>query len=121
MKKFFGVMISFLVLFGGLVAVENTTNAKTSISAQNNKLSSLKSYKQKAQFIFLVERKLKKEGYSSTRVRKLHANQSEREITVEISNSEYNGKQTEDKINKIINYIAEEHKLGSVVVNLTIN
>lgn len=121
-RKILWAMVSCLVLLGGLVVFENTPKAKASISTQNDKLDSLKTYKQKAKFIFLVEKKLKEEGYNSTLVRMLYASQDtdKREITIEISNSEYKGKQTKDKINKVVNHIAEVNKLGSIVVHVKI-
>lgn len=118
MKKVLCAMISCLILLSGLVIFENAPKAKTSTSTQNNKLDSLKSYKQKAEFIFLVETKLKEEGYNSAIVRMLYVDKGNREITIEISDSEYKGKQTKDKINESINHIAEENHLGSIVVIL---
>ena len=50
----------------------------------------------------------------------LYAGQDKQEITIEISNSEYKGKETNDKINKVINGIAEENKLGSILVQVKI-
>ncbi|MFP5108654.1 hypothetical protein ACSU6B_18070 [Neobacillus sp. C211] len=87
MRKILWAMVSCLVLLGGLVVFEHTPKAKASISTQNDKLDSLKTYKQKAKFIFLVEKELKEEGYNSTLVRMLYASQDtdKKEITIEIS------------------------------------
>jgi len=121
-RKILWATVSCVVVLSGLVVFEHTPKAEASISTQNDKLDSLKTYKQKAKFIFLVEEKLKEEGYNSTLVRMLYASQDtdKREITIEISESEYKGKQTKDKINKVINHIAEVNKLGSIVVHVKI-
>lgn len=108
------ITLSCLVLIGG--AAGSIGLVKAHESAENK--SFLNRSKQNSTFIKKVDNALKKEGYNTVDYIIIGRTKDKSDITIKISKSEYEGEQTNNNIEKIVNDVAKQNKLGSFLVNV---
>lgn len=119
MKKIIiGTILGCLILLGCGVtagAFLKSVEAKTNTGHPND-LEVITDKTTETNFTKKLKTALEKEGYNTISYIIIEQTRKESRVTVQISDSEYKGKQTENKIRKTVNQLAEENHIGSFLV-----
>lgn len=67
-------------------------------------------------FSKLLKTELEKEGYNTISYMIVEQGRKESRVTIGISAKEYKGKQTENKIKRIVNRLAKENQIGTFLL-----